>query len=98
MQATRFSFITREDTLLGVCAALGEDFGFNPTWLRIVFAVLLLWNPVAVLSTYFGLFALIVASRLLFPSKRVAEQPQAEAAPALPAHQNDVAVELPLAA
>jgi phage shock protein PspC (stress-responsive transcriptional regulator) len=96
MQATRFSFITREDTLLGVCAALGEDFGFNPTWLRIIFAVLLLWNPVVVLSTYFGLFALVVVSRLAFPNARHAEQPQVEAE--APAHHNDTAVELPLAA
>jgi phage shock protein PspC (stress-responsive transcriptional regulator) len=96
MQATRFSFITREDTLFGVCAAMGEDFGFNPLWLRMAFASLLLWNPTVVLSTYFGLFALIVASRLVFPNKRVAERPQAEAQPL--AHQNDVAVELPLAA
>lgn len=96
MQASRFSFITREDTLLGVCAALGEDFGFNPTWLRILFAVLLLWNPVVVLSTYFGLFALVVASRIAFPNARRAEQPQAKAA--APAHDNDTAVELPLAA
>ena len=98
MQATRFSFITREDTLLGVCAALGEDFGFNPTWLRVVFASLLLWNPTVVLSTYFGLFALIVASRLVFPTKRVAEQPLAQAELQPLAHQNDAAVELPLAA
>ncbi|GAO39338.1 hypothetical protein SCH01S_29_00260 [Sphingomonas changbaiensis NBRC 104936] len=96
MQASRFSFITREDTLLGVCAALGEDFGFNPTWLRIVFASLLLWNPTVVLSTYFGLFALVVASRLAFPNPRRAEQPQTEAA--APAHDNDTAIELPLAA
>ena len=98
MQASRFSFITREDTLLGVCAALGEDFGFNPTWLRLVVASLLLWNPVAVMSAYFALFALVVSSRLVFPNKRAAEQPQAEAAPVVPAHQNDAAVELPLAA
>jgi len=96
MQATRFSFITREDTLLGVCAALGEDFGFNPLWPRMIFAVLLLWNPVVVLSTYFGLFALIVVSRLIFPNARRAEQPQVEAE--APAHDNDTAVELPLAA
>jgi phage shock protein PspC (stress-responsive transcriptional regulator) len=96
MQASRFSFITREDTLLGVCAAIGEDFGFNPTWLRMVFASLLLWNPVVVLSTYFGLFALIVVSRVVFPNARRAEQPQANAA--VPAQDNDTAVELPLAA
>lgn len=96
MQASRFSFITREDTLLGVCAALGEDFGFNPLWPRMMFAVLLLWNPVVVLSTYFGLFALIVVSHIVFPNARRAEQPQAETA--APAHHNDTAVELPLAA
>ena len=96
MQATRFSFITREDTLLGVCAALGEDFGFNPLWPRMIFAVLLLWNPVLVLSTYFGLFALIVVARLVFPNARGSEQPQAEAE--APAHDNATPVELPLAA
>ena len=96
MQATRFSFITREDTLLGVCAALGEDFGFNPTWLRVVFASLLLWNPTVVLSTYFGLFALVVASRLVFPNARRAEQAKVEAA--APVQDNDTPVELPLAA
>jgi phage shock protein PspC (stress-responsive transcriptional regulator) len=96
MQASRFSFITREVTLLGVCAALGEDFVFNPTCLRMVFASLLLWNPVVVLSTYFGLFALIVVSRVVFPNARRAEQPQANEA--VPAYDNDTAVELPLAA
>ena len=94
MQATRFSFITREDTLLGVCAALGEDFGFNPLWPRMIFAVLLLWNPVVVLSTYFGLFALIVVARLVFPNARRPEQPQVAA----PVQDNDTTVELPLAA
>jgi phage shock protein PspC (stress-responsive transcriptional regulator) len=96
MQASRFSFITREDTLLGACAALGEDFGFNPIWLRMVFASLLLWNPVVVLSAYFGLFALVVASRLVFPNARAEEAPQAERQPL--ANENDTAVDLALAA
>ena len=34
----------RSDTILGVCEALGQDFGFNPTYLRIALASLVLWN------------------------------------------------------
>ena len=25
----------RNDTILGVCEAIGQDFGFNPLWLRL---------------------------------------------------------------
>ena len=34
----------RGDTMLGACEALGQDFGFNPNWLRIVLGSLVLWN------------------------------------------------------
>ena len=87
MQASRFSFITREDTLLGVCASLGEDFGFNPFYLRAAFGVLLLWNPVVVLSTYALGFAVVLASRILYPTAVAA---QIDETPVLPLHaQND---------
>ena len=33
--ASAGSIIARDDTLLGVCFALGEDFGFNPVYLRV---------------------------------------------------------------
>jgi phage shock protein C len=57
----------RSDTILGVCEGLGQDFGFNPIFLRIPFGALLLWNPVVVLSVYFGLGGLVAATRWFFP-------------------------------
>jgi phage shock protein C len=63
----------RSDTILGVCEALGQDFGFNPIFLRIPFGALLLWNPLVVLSVYFGLGCVIAATRWFFPvSERAA--------------------------
>ena len=35
------SIIARDDTLLGVCQAIGEDFGFHPNFLRVLFAGIL---------------------------------------------------------
>ncbi len=60
------------DNLFGICAALGEDFGFNPMWLRLGFAVALLFSLEKVLLTYAALGVLVLASRLLFPNRRVA--------------------------
>ena len=60
--------IARDDTLLGVCHAIGEDFGFNPTYLRVVLAVLLLWNPVVVLGFYVAAGVLVLISRWLSPN------------------------------
>jgi len=78
MQDSRPWLIARDDTLLGVCAGLGEDFGFNPLWLRIAFAVSLLWNPVAVIAVYAGLGLLVAISRFLVREPR----PAASAPPA----------------
>ena len=57
----------RNDTLLGICEAIGQDFGFNPIILRIVLGVSLLWNPLASLGTYAALGIGVLASRILFP-------------------------------
>lgn len=81
------SLIARDHTLFGVCEALGEDFGFNPLLLRIPFAVLLLWNPVAVIGTYLAAGILVAASRWLFPN------PSAEPAAAAPAAAAEAGVE-----
>ena len=67
MAGSRFSVFTREDTLFGVCEALGEDFGFNATYLRVLFALGLFWNSAAALAVYAGLGALVLVSRLLVP-------------------------------
>ncbi|MEH3047868.1 PspC domain-containing protein [Sphingomonas adhaesiva] len=56
----------RNDNLFGVCAAVGEDFGFDPLWLRIAFAVALLFDLEHVLMAYAALGALVLVSRLAF--------------------------------
>jgi phage shock protein C len=90
MQASQSNTLFREDTILGVCQALGEDFGFNPLWLRIVFGVLLLWQPLGVIAVYLAAGVLVALTRLLIPNtpwfwqrrKAVAAASQAEAASA----------------
>lgn len=68
MQATQSNTLFREDTMLGVCEALGQDFGFNPIYLRIVLGVSLLWQPVGVIAVYFGLGVVVALSRLVVPN------------------------------
>ena len=82
MQNIQQSLFMRDDTFLGVCEALGEDLGFHPNILRIALGVLLLWQPVAVVSFYLSAAVIVLASRLLFPSPRIS--PAAEAAEAPP--------------
>ena len=97
MQEPQPSLIARDETLLGVCAGLGEDFGFNPVWLRIVLAVGLLWNPTAIVGTYVALGAVVLFSRLVCPNPRAAATPAA--APAVPPLSVDEEREaLPIAA
>lgn len=107
MQNSQQSLITRDDTLFGVCAALGEDLGFNPNYLRITFGVLLLWNPTVVVGAYVAAGAVVLLSRLLFPIPRAAAHQPAGADPAVLAEAstardrpdgNDRADELAIAA
>lgn len=72
MQTAQPSLFAREDTMLGVCEALGEDFGFDPLWLRLALPVLLFLNPVATIGGYLAAGAIVLLSRLLFPNPRVA--------------------------
>jgi len=57
----------RSHTILGVCEAIGEDFGFNPIFLRIPLAVCVIWSPLVAFGSYFGLGAIVLLSRMLFP-------------------------------
>jgi len=72
MQSAQTWLIARDDTFLGICEGLGEDFGINPLWLRLGFAVSLLWNPVAVIAAYFGAGVVVLVSRLIAPNPRLA--------------------------
>src|SRR5947208_11179860 len=73
----------RSHTILGVCEAIGEDFGFNPILLRIPLAASVIWQPYLAIGVYFALGAMVLVSRLLFPARKSAPaqvQLQAEAA------------------
>jgi phage shock protein PspC (stress-responsive transcriptional regulator) len=61
----------RSHTILGVCEAIGEDFGFNPIFLRIPLAASVIWNPMIAFGTYFALGAVVLLSRLLFPKPKL---------------------------
>jgi phage shock protein C len=66
----------RQHTIFGVCEGIGEDFGFNPIFLRVPLAAAVLWSPLIAIGTYFALGALVMASRLLFPrAKAIASRP-----------------------
>ncbi len=81
MQTSQPSVFARDHTLLGVCEALGEDLGFNPVFLRLVFAVGLFLNPVAVLGAYAGLGMLVAFTRFVAPNPRSAASVEEEATP-----------------
>ena len=74
----------RAHTILGVCEAIGEDFGISPYWLRIPLAASVLISPLMAIGTYFALGGVVLLSRLLFPST--------------PAAKDDTVVEQPAAA
>ena len=71
---------TREDTFFGVCQALGDDFRFNPIWLRLVFAGAFFWNPLAAMGAYVALGVVVLASRLVAPNPRQPKAPMVEEA------------------
>ena len=78
MQNKNGNLFMREDTLFGVCEGLGEDFGFNPNWLRVAFAPLLFFSWQGALALYVGLGLLVFATRWFVPNPR--PQPVAKAA------------------
>ena len=69
-QEHRVALPLRSHTILGVCEAIGEDFGFNPTLLRVPLAAMVVVNPLWAFGAYFALGAVVLASRLLFPERR----------------------------
>jgi phage shock protein PspC (stress-responsive transcriptional regulator) len=70
MQQNEVALPMRAHTILGVCEAVGEDFGFSPVLLRIPFAAGVLWSPTLTLAIYLALGAAVLASRLLFPKPK----------------------------
>jgi phage shock protein PspC (stress-responsive transcriptional regulator) len=80
-QVSQVALPLRSHTILGVCEAVGEDFGFNPVLLRIPFAASVVYSPVLAIGAYLGLGLVVLASRLLFPKAKtvaaVGSQPEA---------------------
>src|SRR5258706_14813849 len=60
----------RQHTIFGVCEGIGEDFGFNPIFLRVPLAATVLWSPIWAIGAYFALGVLVLASRVLFPRSK----------------------------
>jgi phage shock protein C len=103
MQATipqSSNVFLRDDTFFGVCQALGDDFGFNPLWLRIAFGVGLLWAPLSVIAAYLALAIVVLVSRLVIrePRSAAASASADERAAAPAAANNAEAEELAVAA
>ena len=80
---TRYTALPlRDHTILGVCEAIGEDFGFNPTYLRVPLAACVLVSLKYAVIAYFALGLVVLASRLLFPQPKIvaaAVEPEAPA-------------------
>jgi len=74
MTSTTTLLPLRNDTILGVCEALGQDFGFNPLYLRLAFIAPLFIAPAATIAGYVGLGAIVGATRLLVRDKPASEQ------------------------
>ena len=64
----------RNDTILGVCEAIGQDFGFNPIWLRLAFVGTIFVAPAAGMATYLGLGLVVAATRYFAPNQPASEQ------------------------
>ena len=62
----------RDDTFFGVCQAIGDDLGFNANYLRIAFALPLLYAPLATIAAYLALAVVVFAIRLIVPDPRLA--------------------------
>ena len=69
-QVNQVALPLRSHTILGICEAIGEDFGFNPVLLRVPLAAMVIWSPMIAIGSYLGLGIAVLASRLLFPKTR----------------------------
>jgi phage shock protein C len=86
----------RDHTILGVCEAIGEDFGINPLWLRVPLAACVLISLKYAIAAYLGLGVIILGSRLLFPNPKIVTKAATAETPVV--GRNSELPELPLAA
>jgi phage shock protein C len=81
MEQQNTNLFRRHDTFFGICEAVGQDFGFNPLYLRLAFIAPLFFFPVQTFAAYFALGAIVLASRLLFPNKAATQAAPVTAEP-----------------
>ncbi len=62
--------LLRNDTMLGVCAGLGREFGFNPNYLRVLIASLFLVSFKYAIGIYLALGLALAIGSLVVPSRR----------------------------
>jgi phage shock protein C len=67
MSNGKTNLILRNDTVLGICEAIGQDFGFHPNWLRLALASVFYFAPAAVIGTYLGLGVVVAFTRWVAP-------------------------------
>ena len=98
MENETTNLFRRRDTFFGICEAVGQDFGFNPLYLRLAFIAPLFFFPVQTFAAYFALGFIVLASRLLFPNKAAAAAEQPALTAAEPAAKAEKTEEFALAA
>jgi phage shock protein C len=77
-QENQVALPLRSHTILGVCEAVGEDFGFNPLFLRVPLAAIVLYSPLLAIGAYLALGVVVLLSRLLFPDAKQPSVSQAQ--------------------
>jgi len=91
------NLLLRNDTILGVCEAIGRDFGFHPNWLRLAFCGAFFVSPAIVAAAYVALGIPVAVARWKFPAPKPAEPIAQVDEPAL-AQDVEEEPQLPLAA
>jgi phage shock protein C len=81
----------RAHTILGICEGIGEDFGFNPAFLRIPLAASVIVSPLWAFGTYFALGTIVLLSRLLFPHAKPATAVKGDERPLVANEQRELA-------
>lgn len=90
-QVNQVALPLRSHTILGICEAVGEDFRFNPVFLRIPFAASVIYSPLMAIGFYFALGAVVLGSRLLFPRAKAASNETIQGQPAAANEQRELA-------
>jgi len=90
-QENQVALPLRSHNILGVCEAIGEDFGFNPVLLRVPFAASVLVSPIWAIVGYFVLGAIVLASRLIAPKAEATESVSMQQEPAAANEQRELA-------